>query len=221
LSALALTRGQIIANGLDIAGRPDLTSQARLWLNLFLERLYFNEDFDWLVKSTTGIVVSDGTPVPSDYRASKAATIVQASTGSMTEIQVMANRADYENRKVSYGSSSGCAKYAYVNHDLRQFFYLPSPIAGYTMNLDYYYIPALPDYTDPAQDSLIPKWGLPFEILMDHIKARAMEFNDDARQDNAATAVNNSITQGKFNNQDKRAGSSRFPMGKRFRNRFR
>lgn len=219
MSALALTRSQIMVAGLDLAARPDLISQARLWLNLYLERQYFNQDFDWLVKFAPGLAVADGTPFPTDYRAAKAAVITGPS-GSQSEIQILANKADYDYKLVSYGNSVGCAKYGFADHDLRQFFFLPKGSIGYTMDLRYYYIPALPDFTDPSTDSATVKWGLPIEILIDHVKGRAMEYSDDARQNDAAKSNEDSLVKAKFNNQDKRAGSSRFPMGKRFRNRF-
>lgn len=221
MSALQLTRSQIITEGLSLAGRPDLLSSARLWLNLFLEKQYMNEDFDWLVKSVTGITVVDGVSFPDDYRAAKSSYVV-ASNGSLSDITIVANQADYDYKKLSYRNVNGsCPKYCFASHDLRQFFFLPLGSNLYTMNLKYFYIPNLPDYTDASTDYDVPKWGLPTEILVDHIKARAMEYNDDARQDNAMAGTDKAVGQAKFNNQDKRAGSSRFPMGKRFKNRFR
>lgn len=220
MSALQLTRLQIITEGLALAGRPDLLSDARIWLNLFLERMYMNEDFDWLVKAVTGIVVTDGTAIPTDYRASKSATLIH-SNGSRAPIQVLANKADYDYRRLSLGTNvTGSPMFAYVSHDLRTWSFLPTPNGSYTMDLFYFYVPDLSDITATI-DSNVPKWGLPQEILIDHIKSRAMEYNDDARQDAADGKVDKAITAAKFNNQDKRAGSSRFPMGKRFRNRFR
>ncbi len=220
MSSLQLTRAAIIAEGLALAGRPDLTADARLWLTLYLEKQYFNQDFDWLVKITTGITVANGTAIPTDYRASRSATLVDTATSSRSEVQVLVNKADFDNRRVGLGSSTGLPRFAYVDHNLRTWTFLPSPVSGYTMDLHYYYIPDISDFTS-ATDTAVPKWGLPMEILVDHIKARAMEYNDDARQDAAMGGVEKSVTAAKFNNQDKRAGSSRFALGKRFRNRFR
>jgi hypothetical protein len=220
MSALALSRGEIITQGLSLAGRPDLVSDARLWLNLFLEKIYFAQDFDWLVKSIDGISTADGTPFPDDYRSAKSGVLVTPE-GSRIIIQIISKGDEYDAKLASVGVDDGQPQIVYANHDLRQFFYLPRPIATYTLSLKYFYMPPISDYTDPSTDDDVPKWGLPSTILVDHIKSRAMEYNDDDRQQGSKQEVLGEIAMAKMNNHDRRGGPSRLPMGKRFTKRFR
>lgn len=214
MSALQLTRGDIIMEGLSLAGRPDLLSDARLWLNLFLEKIYFNQDFDWLIKSETGLAATQGVAFPSDYRAARSAWL------NNIELKVLSNPTDYDVKRKSLGSAQGNPQFVYADHDIRQFFFLPLPNPGLTWDLRYYYLPALPDHTDPTTDLLVPKWGLPMEILVDLVKSRAMEYDDDNRQGQARASVYEEIISSKLNNHDRRGGPSRIPMGKRFSKRF-
>jgi hypothetical protein len=214
MSALQLTRGDIIQEGLSLAGRPDLLSDARLWLNLFLEKLYYNQDFDWLIKSVSGLAATQGQAFPSDYRAARSAWI------EGNEIKVLSNPMDYDVKRKSMGSSQGVPQFIYADHDIRQFFFLPQPSAGLSWDLRYYYMPTLPDHSDPTSDLLVPKWGLPMEILVDFVKSRAMEYDDDSRQESASSRVYQEIITSKMNNHDRRAGPSRLSMGRRFSKRF-
>lgn len=217
---MALTRAQIINQGLSLAGRPDLTSDARLWLNLFLEEQYMNQDFDWLVKTVTSQPVSDGLDFPVDYRAAKSA-VLYSKTGSSQEILVLNNQSEYNYRKVgSQTANQSAPSWIFADHGQKKFFFVPGSSTSFTWSLSYYFMPALPDPTDPAQDLLTPVWGLPFQILIDHIKAMAFEYNDDARTDNAKMAVMQKIAQGKMNDHDRRATKSKISMGKSFRKRF-
>lgn len=221
MAALSLTRAQIIAQGLALAGRPDLTSDARLWLNLFLEKMYMTQDFDWLVKTGSGLSVTNGVAFPTDYRAGKSG-IINYANGSTAPVTVLARADEYDMHKISIGpTTEGQPEFVYANHDERKFYFLPAPDQVYTWDLKYFYIPTLPDHTDSGTDTQTVKWGLPATILIDHIKARAFEYNDDQRQEGANVQVMNDVTLAKMNNHDKRAGSTRMPMGKRFRGRFR
>lgn len=221
MAALTLTRTQIITEGLSQAGRSDLTSNARLWLNLLLEEVYSTQDFDWLVKTNDSFAFSQGVAFPSDYRSAKSAVIVTPSD-SEAAVEIFSNAAEYDYKRLSISSDTeGQPEFIYANHDERKFYALPAPDQSYTLKLKYFYIPTLPDHTDSGTDSQTVKWGLPYKILIDYIKAMAFEYNDDSRQDAAFNAVMQRIAQGKMNNQDRRAGNSRMAFGKSFRKRFR
>ncbi len=222
MAGLELTREQIIEAGLALAGRPDLTSEARLWLNLFLEQQYMNQDWSWLVKTSDSLVVADGLEFPDDYRAGKSAVLTQTLSGSQFTVDVIDRPEQFDNAKLSYQSTDeGQPTLVYANHDLREFYFLPTPVAGYEMVLKYYYIPDLPDHTDDSADEDTVKWGLPAQILIDHIKMRAYEYNDDQRYSPTKQEVVSDIGAAKANNHDRRGGPSRIPFGKRFGKRFR
>lgn len=216
---LGLTRAQIIAQGLALAGRPDLTSDARLWLSMFLEDMYLNQDFEWLLRLETAIAVADGTSVPADYRASKSA-IIYAPNGSPSPITALTKNDEIDSKKLELAGSTGQPLYFYVDQYHRKLYFLPQPDQAYTMDLRYYFVPEIGDFDSDFCDDDVPTWQLPFSILVDHVKARAMEYNDDQRQEGAATGVRNKIMESKTNNHDRRAGPSRMQLGKRFKKRF-
>lgn len=221
MSQLVLTRLEIIEEGLNIAGRPDLLSSARLWLNLFLEQQYMNQDWAWLVKTAAGLGVTDGVSFPTDYRAGKSGVLVSP-TGTQSAIDVIDRPEVYDSARMSLDTSTaGQPSLVYANHDLRKFYFLPPPDQSYTWELKYYYIPELPDSSDDAADEDTVKWGLPMQILIDHIKMRAYEYNDDQRYGPTKQEIQGDIGAAKANNHDRRAGPSRIQMGRRFGKRFR
>lgn len=215
---LSLSRGTIITEGLSKAGRPDLIADARLWLNLFLEDFYYNQDVEWLVKSLNAQAVSDGMAMPTDYRAARSA-VIMSSSGSAS-IEIINNSAQYDEARKQNAAYATLPQFIYANHDERKFYFVPIPTGTVTMDLKYFYVPAIADHTNPASDSLVPKWELPSSILVDMIKFNAMEYNDDKRQGDALKMADDKISKSKINNRDSRAGSSRIQMGKRFRKRF-
>jgi hypothetical protein len=220
MSALELTRAQIIEAGLSLAGRPDLTADARLWLNLYLEQQYMNQDWAWLVKTSGSLSVTNGIAFPTDYRAGKSGVLV-TSTGQRSPITVIDRPDEYDQARLSIeATAQGQPSLIYANHDLRKFYFLPLPDQTYSWELKYYYIPSLPDHSDTDSDQEYVKWGLPMQILIDHIKMRAYEYNDDQRYTPAKQEVMADVAAAKANNHDRRAGPSRLPMGKRFNKRF-
>ena len=216
---LELTRGQIITQGLSKAGRPDLVTDARLWLNLFLEEMYFNQDFNWLVKTLGSIPAIDGYSLPSDYRAAK--SILIDDNGNLREINVVTNAAEWDSLRRSLRNVfSSVPENIYIDHDLRQMFFLPQPKTPVSMEFKYYYMPVIPTHTIAANDLETVKWGLPTSILTDYIKTQAMEYNDDQRQFNNMKLIDKKVTEGKMNNHDRRGGRSTLPLGKSFKRRF-
>lgn len=57
----ALTRAQIVAQGLLIAGRTDLTTQGNIWLNAFLRDAYRSWSWPYLHKTYVGLSLPSGT----------------------------------------------------------------------------------------------------------------------------------------------------------------
>jgi hypothetical protein len=213
-----ISRGDIITEGLNKAGRPDLVSDARLWLNLFLEEQYTNQDWNWLTKSDSSLAVVQGGTLPFDYRSAKSATVGEA--GRITRLSVIDNPDEWDQFRMTIGQSVGVPQKVYIDVANRTYEFAPAPSSGQTWTLSYYFIPELPDHNDPTTDNLIPVWGLNSRILSEEIKAQAMEYNDDTRQDKAAEIVMKKLETAKMNNHDKRAGSSRLTMGKNFKKRF-
>jgi hypothetical protein len=212
---LNLTRGQIITEALETAGRPDLVSNARLWLNLFLEEFYMNQDVEWLQKSVE-LPVTGAVNFPDDYRGARSAIILRGSSEFIVPISSDVVQYDLLRK---YNSAEGVPSFIYADHDLRQFLFVPMPSEAMTLKLKYYYLPEIPDHTDVETDSEIPKWEMPGAILIEHIKGMAHEYNDDERQQVSEQKVMNKISLAKMNNRDARAGTTKFPMGKSFRKR--
>jgi len=218
MAKLNMTRGELIEAGLDLAARPDLISQARLWLNLFFEDVYLNQDFDWLIKTLDGQSLSNGMAMPEDYRAARSA-ILHTPNGSYRNIQITNDVEVYDNKRDPNATNS-TPLMIFADHDQRKFFLIPGPGTGYSLDLKYFYLPVLPDYTDSTTDLENVKWQLSSHIIIDFIKAMAFEFNEDSRQGEAFQNVMDKIMKAKMNNKDSRAGSSKLKYGKSFRKRI-
>ena len=216
---LKLTRLEIITQGLALAGRPDLVSDARLWLSMFLEEMYVNQDLEWLEKYVTAIPVVQDTPVPCDYRAAKSAILIHPN-GSKSVITSLTKSEEIDSKIMQMVTSKAAPRYFYVDQALRTMRFIPEPDQVYSMNLRYYFVPEIGDPSNSYADGDYPAWGLPVSILIDHIKSRAFEYNDDQRQGNSDVQVKNKLAESKMNNHDRRAGPSRTQLGKRFKKRF-
>lgn len=221
---LQLTRGQIITEGLGRAGRPDLLSEARLWLNLFLESQYLNQDYEWLLKYVQSRPLIEGDTIPADYVRMKTLD------ATPNRIPIKLVEADeFEARRANSNiavapTPTGTPRYAYIDEatNLIHFFPLPptTPTALITYNYYYYYFPALPDPSDAATDSQVPMWGLSNDILIESIYVRTLNWNDDLRFKEEKDNVTKILNDSKMNSRDLRAGSPRFKLGKNFRRRF-
>ncbi len=217
---IGMTRAQIIEQGLELAGRPDLVSQARVWLSMFLEDIYLNQDLEWLEKYQVGIsAAANGIAVPLDYRAAKSGVLVTPN-GQTAKLNFLTKSEEIDEKKIIQGASIGAPQFVYVDQDTRTFNFIPLPDQQYTMNLRYYFVPEIGDFDSDLCDEDVPRWGMPSSILVDHIKSRAMEYNDDQRAPNAEVQVKNKFTEAKMNNHDRRAGPSRMQLGKRFKKRW-
>lgn len=210
-----LTRGQIITEGLSRAGRSDLVSDARLWLNLFLEKVYMNQDFKWLEKSVSGLALSQNYDLFDDYRA-----IIAISLGTNRSPLTQVFTADEWDYVKGGNSNASTPTHFFINEidDVIEFY--PAPASGLTFNASYYRMPSLPDHEDPNSDDESPFWKLPTEILIEAIKMYAMDYNDDVRFDAQEQRLFAKIAEARLNAQDNRASHGRFKLGKSFKKRF-
>jgi hypothetical protein len=213
---LELTRGSIISDGLNRAGRPDLLSDGRLWLNQFLEDQYENQDWPFLIKTSKGLTVVQGGTIPTDYRSAVSATVGQTVANTKLVEFVPADKF-HEFYERNNTDNSGTPEVIYVDESLRTFNYWPNPSSGLLLNLRYYYSPELPDHLDPTSDNEIPIWQAPKQILVQAMYVRALEYNDDARFEREDKRLFKMVNDHKMNSHDLRAGKHRLKWGKSFR----
>lgn len=218
---LQLTRGQIITEGLGRAGRPDLLVNARLWLNLFLEKQYLNQDYEWLVKEIDNQTLIEGASIPEDYVRMKTIT---ATPNRLPVLLVEADEYEWRRRGTSNGPAIityGTPVIAYIDQakDEIHFWPLPPVMTPLTYNYFYYYFPELPDPTNPSNDTMVPMWGQSNDILIEEIYVRALNWNDDDRYEKEQNNVKKLLDESKMNSRDLRAGSPRFKLGKCHRRR--
>lgn len=207
-----MTRGDIITEGLSQAGRSDLLSNARIWLNDYLEEIYMSQDLYWLIKHGSGMLTQNQ-PLPSDYRS-----LVAAAVGpSRIDLQVVGAE---EWQSLPVASAGGAPNKVYPDEVDGIFKFWPNPVNPVPWTYSYYYIPILPDPTDAASDLLTPVWKLPNSILKKAVFVKALEYNDDSRAQQEAQALDNAFARAKLNNHDLRAGKNRFALGKSFTKRF-
>lgn len=214
---MALTRSQIIAEALSQIGRADLTSNGRLWLNLFLEKIYKTQDWSWLLKDAGVLSLVDGGAVPSDYWKLKNGFVLD--NGSVVgNITSVGN--DHWATLISKGSATGTPLYVYINEDTKTFSFWPTPNKTYTWHPFYYYLPTLPTHTDNSGDASSPKWGLHDDVLIRAVQLKALYYNDDKRYNQEIQEVMKEIVDAKMNSGDFRAGRNKLKLGKSFRRRF-
>lgn len=210
-----LTRGQIITEGLSQAARPDLISNGRLWLNQFLEDMYQNQDWPWLIRLSTLAVVQGG-PIPIDYRAAVSVTIGRTVANQQQRVRIVAADEFHERFQRNQTEIGGTPEIIYVDERLRTFNYWPEPVSGLVIDFRYYDCPALPDQTDPGTDALFPVWRATTRILTQAIYVRALEYNDDVRFDKEEKKIFSMLNNHKMNARDLRAGRARLRYGKSF-----
>ena len=215
---MSLTRGQIISEALSQAGRTDLTSNARLWLNLFLEKIYKTQDWDWLVKDSGVLALVQNGPVPTDYWKMKSATLIRNGIPQLEIETVLSD--EWASLQRGASSANGGPYKAWVNEDLRTFSYWPTPDNSFSWQFWYYYMPVLPTHTTSAGDSATPKWELNDEILIRAVQMKALYYNDDKRYNEGVQELMQEILSAKMNSAEFRAGRSKIRLGKSFRRRF-
>jgi hypothetical protein len=213
---MALTRLQIINEGLANAGRTDLLTNGRLWLNLFLEKVYKNQDLQWCTKFAT-LAMTDGIAQPADYLRMKSANILVAGVAS-SEITSCTDD-EYMSLK-RRGSSSGQPTKVFIDQDSRVFKFWPVPDTSYSWELCYFYLPTIPTHTDNTGDGAYPKWIYPDDVLVKAIEKKVLYFGDDKRYSQEEQALMQELSLAKMNSSDTRGGSHKMRLGKSFRRRW-
>jgi len=212
---MALSRGEIVQAGVELAGRSDLLRKGALWLNLFLEDQYEDYDWPWLLKTQT-LSVSDGVSLPDDYRRAKSATIIDnESPFSLRTVE----KDEFENERNNNQLYSR-PTLIYIDKLNNAAYFYPTPVSSYTMRLDYYHSPELLD-SGVNDDASEPVWGESDNILVQAVYVRALQYLDDSRHQQEDMRLEAMLGKSKMNTQDTRAGRSRVPLGKSFRRRFR
>lgn len=210
-----MTRRQILDAGLELAGRKDLLSQGRTWLNLFLERQYMTYDWPWLIKTSADLPVSEGQALPDDYLRMKSLVLID--NGQETPLEtITADQFDDVRRQED---QVGNPIMVYLDQSDKTIHYWPLPIRPFTYRLRYFYMPELLDLS-VTDDNSEPTWGEMDDILVHAIYVRALQHLDDARYGNESQALMAMLSEAKMNSVDRRAGKSKIPFGKSFTNRF-
>lgn len=218
---LELTRGEIITEALSQAGRPDLISNGRLWLNLFLEDQYTNQDWPWLIKTALGQAVVQGGAIPTDYRSAVSATVGRTVTNQQRlDLIKAAQFNELEGRGTQIG---GTPEFVWIDRLTRTANFYPLPSASVqeplVWNLRYYHIPDIPASNDTTADNKEPLWEPNKHILIQAVYVKALEYNDDVRFDKELERLTGMLQNHKMNSHDLRAGKNRLTFGKGFRPR--
>jgi hypothetical protein len=212
---MGMTRRQILDAGLELAGRKDLLSQGRTWLNLFLERQYMTYDWPWLIKTSADLAVVEGQSLPDDYLRMKSLVLID--NGQETPLEtITADQFDDVRRQQD---QVGNPIMVYLDQSDKTIHYWPLPIRAFTYRLRYFYLPTPLDLS-VTDDNSEPTWGEMDDILVHAIYVRALQHLDDARYGSESQALTAMLSEAKMNSVDRRAGKSKIPFGKSFSNRF-
>lgn len=227
------TRLDIITEGLSQAGRTDLISNARKWLNLFLGRVYTNWDWPFLKRYSGVITLSQnmpyltnvGSPVGNFRKMANSATLYVSQPNpsfpfvAQRELPTMI--ADEYAAVIRIGNiSPSQPRKIYCDEDLRQFIFWPAPDQVYYLDFFYYYLPTLPTDADSTGDNLTPLWPFDQELLIKAIQMKALYFDDQDRYKEEEGDIMKTLSEIKFNSFNTEGGSNKIKLGKSFRRRY-
>lgn len=214
---MALTRAQIIGEALSQIGRADLTSNGRLWLNLFLEKVYKAYDWPWLVKDGGIISLSQGASTPSDYWKMKEMNLVL----NGVEINPITTcTIDEYVGLLRQNMAASAPRRLYIDENLKTFNFWPTPDIAYNWHPFYYYMPVLPTHTDSSGDASTPKWSLHDDFLIRAVQLKALYYQDDQRYSQEEQDLMKELMDSRMNAIDFRAGKNKIKLGRSFRRRF-
>lgn len=216
-----LTRGQILDQALENAGRTDSTMKglARTWLNLFLQKQYNQMDWKWLEKVSAGLSIStSGTTLPDDYRAAISFTLIDSNGNRLPDKVDIVGPEEFEH--IKQVGAVGTPRKALIDMLNRKMHVWPVPATAMTFDLRYYY---LPEYLETlaADDNDEVVWGASEDILVQAVYVAALKHLDDARYQDERKELRDMLIEEKMNARDQRAGKSSMPLGRAFKNRFR
>jgi len=199
-----LTRAQIVQAGLELAGRTDLTTKANRWLNMWLENQYYDFDWNWLIKSSLGNVLTEGMSLPLDYVRNKMFTLGFNNTREPMEVITI----EEYNDRLRDANSIGRPLKIYIDQTTHQLYFYPKPDANsYTLDIQYFYMPE-------------PVWGNDSQLLVNAVYVYALKYLDDARYQAERKNLDEDLASCKMNDYDMRGGKHKILLGKSFKRRF-
>lgn len=210
-----MTRLQIIQEALNRANRPDLLSEGRLWLNMFLDGQYRNQDWPFAMKISTLSVVEGGA-VPADYLRARSAQLIVGNTRQ--DIRFLTPE-QYDHHRRS-NITTGKPLMVFVDQYLGTFNWVQIPDQAYSFELRYYFMPTLPDPYSPIGDSETPLWKVDEDVLIQAVYVRALEYDDDSRFDKEDQRLKEMLRESKLNSPDFRATNNKIKLGKSYRRRL-
>lgn len=210
-----MTRLQIIQEALNRANRQDLLSEGRLWLNMFLEGQYRNQDWPFAMKKSTLSVVEGGA-IPTDYLRARSAQLIDGSN-RQDILFLTPEQYDYHRRA---NVTTGKPLKVFVDQYLGTFNWIQIPDQAYSFELRYYFMPTLPDPYSPIGDSETPLWKVDDDVLIQAVYVRALEYDDDARFDKEDQRLKEMLRESKLNSPDFRATNNKIKLGKSYRRRL-
>lgn len=142
------TRSEIITEGLELGGNPELTSRAQLFLNFWLDELYAAYNWPWLLKEES-ITVSNSTidvsTLNNTFRAAKAIRLEDDNRELAEYVDGFVGlRIRLLRDADSESSSGGKPRYFATDPDSSndQIYVYPKPDKSYSGTIWYYYQPA-------------------------------------------------------------------------------
>ena len=213
-----LNRGQIMTEALSQTGRSDLISNARLWLNLFLDKVYNVQDWNWL-KTDSGIIsLVNGGTCPAGYKKLSSANLIYQ---GYVQREIVSFNGDGEYQAYQrMGTTSGQPQKVYIDKQTNTFNFWPNPDFSYQWRHFSFIIPQLPDPTDAAQDTNIPLWPMQQDALIRAVQLKCLYYQDETRYAAEEKALMDEIVAGKMNQFDSQGGNNTLKLGKKFRRRW-
>lgn len=216
-----MTRINIITEALSQTGRIDLTSNARLWLNLFLEKVYRSQDWNWLCVDSGIVALTNGGAVPTGYLKLRSANLLYQ---GQVQREIVAMGSDEYQAYRRRGTVSGQPQRVYIDQNLvtasKTFNFWPTPDTSYTWQYFAFIMPQLPDASDNSGDALIPIWDMHDEVLIRAIQLKSLYYQDDNRYGAEEKVLIDELVAGKMNTFDNQAGNNQLKLGKKFRRRW-
>jgi hypothetical protein len=207
-----------MTEALSQTGRSDLISNARLWLNLFLDKVYQCQDWNWL-KTDSGIVsLVQGGSTPSGYLKLASANLIYQ---GYVQREIVAFNGDGEYQAYRrMGTVSGQPQKVYIDTQAGTFNFWPPPDYNYSWQHYSFIAPQLPDPTDASQDTNIPLWPLQADALIKAVQLKCLYYQDETRYAAEEKALIDEIVAGKINRMDTQGGNNTLKLGKKFRRRW-
>lgn len=175
---MSLNTSQIIARACTIAKVPGYTSQAGQYLNMILQNLCQDYDFDFTKKSQTiNLTTSLGYDLNSDNLRTKE---VFYNVGGIIFYLFQIPIETYHALAQPPGSSNYPDRFAIdVSTNPKTILFYPPPSITNAVTINYF--PQMPDISSPATDTTVP-WFPDQEYLIKKTAAALMLETDDERQ---------------------------------------